>query len=214
VSPANPIAPYGLLVTPWGVYYRSRCGPQSLSTIVKGDCHEGIKALKSQNFFSKSVTTPEKPAKSWFNFRADAPIVSEEEAFLTILIGAARADDVVSPEESQELAALATRTKTLSSLTLARIAELQKHIEEKLEREGLQDVLTAACSSILNRTEQAEIVRMRADSVFAHAVDLVFADRVVSLSEQAYIEQLARQLAIDPDRARTIVSIIEIKNSY
>jgi hypothetical protein len=169
--------------------------------------------FKSQGFFSK-VETPEKASRSWFNFRGEAPVVSEEEAFLTILMGAARADEVVSPEEAQELAALATRTRTLSKLTLARIAELQKHIDEKIKRDGLSDVLGAACSSVMNRSEQPELVRVRCESAFAHAVDLVFADRTVTLSEQAYIEQLARQLQIDPERARVIVSVIEIKNSY
>jgi hypothetical protein len=106
------------------------------------------------------------------------------------------------------------RTRTLSRLTLARIAELQKHIDEKINRDGLEPVLGAACSSILGNSEQPEFVRCRAESVFAHAVDLIFADRTVTMSEQAYIEQLARRLQLDPERARTIVAIVEIKNSY
>jgi hypothetical protein len=170
--------------------------------------------FKSQSFFSKAAVDAEKPNRRWFRFGRETPAISDEEAFLTILIGAARADEVVSPEEAQELSALALRTRTLSKLTLARIAELQKHIDDKINREGLEDVLTAACSSILGSSEQDEFKRVRAESVFSHAVDLVFADRTVTLSEQAYIEQLARGLKLDADRALSIVALIEIKNSY
>lgn len=170
--------------------------------------------FKSPSFFSKAAADAEKPGRSWFNFRGETPVVSDEEAFLTILIGAARADEVISPEEAQELSALALRTRTLSKLTLARIAELQKHIDDKINRDGLEPVLASACSSILGSSEQREYIKVRAESVFAHAVDLVFADRTVTLSEQAYIEQLARRLKLDPDRAKAIVALIEVKNSY
>ncbi len=170
--------------------------------------------FKSQSFFSEAAADAEKPSRSWFKFFGDAPAVSEEEAFLTVLMGAARADDVVSPEEAQELSALALRTRTLSKLTMARIAELQKHIDDKFNREGLEQVLGAACSSILSSSEQPEFIRHRSESVFAHAADLVFADRTVTLSEQAYIEQLARRLKLDPERAKSIVTLIEVKNSY
>jgi tellurite resistance protein len=171
--------------------------------------------FKSQSLFSKPAADAEKPGRKWFkDFFADTPLVSEEEAFLTVLIGAARADDVVSPEEAQELSALAMRTRTLSKLTMARIAELQKHIDEKINREGLEQVLGAACASILGNSEHPEIKKRRAESVFAHAVDLVFADRTVTLSEQAYLRQLARSLKMDFERAQTIAMVIEVKNSY
>lgn len=171
--------------------------------------------FKSQGFFSKAAADAEKAARPRFKFMAsETPTVSDEEAFLTILIGAARADDVVSPEEAQELSALALRTRTLSKLTLGRIAELQKHIEDKMNREGLDKVLETACASILGSSEPPEYVKARAEAVFAHATDLIFADRTVTLSEQAYIEQLARRLALDVDRAKSIVALIEVKNAY
>jgi uncharacterized membrane protein YebE (DUF533 family) len=171
--------------------------------------------FKSQGFFSKAAADAEKSGRNWFKtVFGEVPVVSEEEAFLTILIGAARADDVVSPEEAQELSALALRTRTLSKLTLARIAELQKHIETKISREGLDEALSGACASLLQSSEQRELVRYKAESVFAHAADLIFADRTVTLSEQAYIEQLAHRLKLEPERAKGIVAIMEIKNSY
>jgi tellurite resistance protein len=169
------------------------------------------------SYFSEPAAGPEKPARRWSIsslLGREPPTVSEEEAFLTILMGAARADDVVSPEESQQITGLATRTRTLSKLTIARIAELRMHISEKIERDGLDSVVGAACLSIRNSTEHIEIKRMRCESVFAHAVDLIYADRAVTKSEQDYIDQVGAALEIDLDRGKNIAEIIKTKNSY
>jgi len=102
---------------------------------------------RSQEFFARAPTQ-DKPAKSWFKFAAEVPLVAEEEAFLTILIGAARANGFVSLEETQEIVALAYRTRTLANLTLDRITEVRKRIDERIGRDGLSNVLGAACACL------------------------------------------------------------------
>lgn len=171
--------------------------------------------IRSDSFFTNRQETAEKPTKTWFNrLVGQGPVLSDEEAFLTVLIGAARADGVVSPEESQELAALTARTRSLANLSVARISELRRLIEERIDREGLPSVLAAACQTILTSKAGPEQIRLRAESVFAHAVDLVFADRHVNQREQLYIEALAAHLDIDDKRGKEIVSVIEVKNSF
>ena len=140
--------------------------------------------------------------------------LSDDEAFLAILIGAARADGVVSPEEAHELAALTARTKTLATLTGARVSELRLRIEGKIRTQGLSAVLGEACQTILNSKNPPDVIRMRAESVFTHALDLVFADREVNQKEQEYIEELASHLNIDEVRGKQIASVIEIKNAF
>lgn len=169
---------------------------------------------RSDDFFAKKQDAPGKPQKTWFGLLVGGPGLSEEEAFLAILIGAARADGVVSPEESQELAALTARTKTLANLSVTRISELCRLIDEKFNRESQQNVLAAACHTILNGKEGPEVAKMRAESVFAHAVDLVFADREVNEREQEYVMELAKNLKIDFARGQEIVSVIEVKNAF
>ncbi len=171
--------------------------------------------IRSDTFFANKPDSSEKPSKTWFNLLAGGgPSLSDEEAFLTILIGAARADGVVSPEESSELAALTARTRTLANLSVARVSDLRRQIDEKIDREGLGSALAAACHTVLNTKIGSDMARMRAESVFAHAVDIVFADRQVNQREQVYIEALAAHLDIGDDRGKAIVSIIEIKNSF
>jgi len=151
----------------------------------------------------------------WFaNLIGGGSTLTDEEAFLAVLIGAARADGIVSPEETDELAALTSRTKTLSSLSGARISELRLRIEEKIRAQGLSNVLGEACQTISNGRHPPEVLRIRAESVLAHALDLVFADRQVNQKEQEYIEELANQLKIDDARAKLIASVIETKNAF
>lgn len=171
-------------------------------------------------FKSKSSTQaaePDKPKRKWalFSRPSAVPTMPPEEAFLAILIGAARADGNVSPEESQELAALTSRTRTFSEIPVARINDCQKRVEERIARDGLDKVLGAACVAILkDKSASADDVRTKAESVFAHAVDLVFADRELHEAEQEYIEELALQLEIPEARVVQIASVIEVKNAF
>lgn len=169
---------------------------------------------RSDRFFRLEAVQSQKPKRKIFD-RIVAPSLTAEEAFLAILMGAARADGAVSPEESQELAALTSRTKTLSSLSVSRVSELRKKIDQLIDRDGIDKVLGAACNAILhNRDKNPEETRLKTESMLAHAVDIVFADRELHEDEQQYIEELARQLEIPEDRVRQIASVIEIKNSY
>lgn len=169
---------------------------------------------RSDRFFRLEVVQSQKPKRKLFD-RIVAPSLSQEEAFLAILVGAARADGTVSPEESQELAALIGRTKTFSNLSVVRVSEIRKKVDQMVDRDGLEKTLGAACNAILHdRDKNPEDVSLKAESVLAHAVDIVFADRELHEDEQVFIEELARQLEIPEDRVRQIASIIEIKNSF
>jgi tellurite resistance protein len=169
---------------------------------------------RSDRFFKLEAVTTPRVKRKLFD-RIVAPTLLIEEAFLAILMGAARADGSVSPEESQEIAALTARTKTLSNLSVARVSELRRKIDDMIDRDGLDKVLGAACNSILHgKDKDPQQVRLRAESMLAHAVDLVFADRELHENEQEYIEELSRQLEIAEERVREIVSVIEIKNAF
>lgn len=179
--------------------------------------------VRSEGFFTRKQPPPNvvamqpEPAKKsgWFgNILGRSSTLSDDEAFLAILLGAARADGVVSPEESNELAALTSRTKSLSGLSGSRVSEIRLRLDEKFKNQGVQNVLGEACLAIIAGKHPPEEIRMRAEFVFAHALDLVFADREVNQKEQEYIEELATQLKIDDVRAKQIAAVIEIKNAF
>ena len=174
---------------------------------------------KVERLFKREPSQPQPTSKPSLFARAilkpRQPALSPEEAFLAILMGAARADGSVAPEEAQEIAALTGRTITLSGLSASKISEIQRRVEGKFEAEGIDKVLTNACHAVLHEKDsKPDEVRLKAESVLAHAIDLVFADRELHEAEQEYIEQLAEQLEISPGRVRDIASVIEIKNSY
>ena len=138
-----------------------------------------------------------------------------EEAFLAILMGAARADGSVSSEEVQEISALAGRTRLLSGVASARISEIQRKVEAKFEAEEINSVLVAACQTIMTiKDAKPEDTKSRAESVLALAIDIVFADREVTDSEMDYVEQLGKLLNISEQRASEIAAVIEIKNYF
>ncbi len=169
---------------------------------------------RSEKFNARRRETAEKRSWKWIDLDViGGPSLSEEEAFLAILIGAVRADGHVNPKEAQELAALTQRTRTLAELRVGQISEMSRKIEEKIDRQTLKTVLGAACRTILNSKGDDEPSR-RAESVFAHAVDLVFLDNEVNDLEIAYLEELSTQLKLDEARVKQIVSVIEVKNAF
>ncbi len=168
----------------------------------------------SKDFFKRAETHA--PAqKRWFRAGKKFKPMPIEEAFLAILIGAARADGELDPQEAQEIAALVSRTRAFSGQTQQQIAQQQKYISARIEAEAMADVLSAACATILSQQgEEPTVARARAESVFAHAVDLVLTDGLVNQHEKEYIEELADELSIDRSRALQIVSVMELKNSF
>ena len=167
----------------------------------------------SKDFFKRARPDTAGP-KRWFGVGKKSRPMPIEDAFFAILIGAARAGGVVGLQE-KEIAALVSRTRAFSGQAQEQIAQRQKEISARIEGEGMAEMLSAACAAILSqKREDLAIARRRAESVFAHAVDLVLADGVVNLREKEYIEELADELAIDANRALQIISVMELKNDF
>jgi tellurite resistance protein len=175
--------------------------------------------MSGTTYLSKDLFKRAGPGKAassrWFGASKKSRPMALEDAFLAILIGAARADGVIGPQETEEIAALVSRTRAFSSETPQQIARRQKELSVRIEVEGLFQMLSAACAAILSqKREEPAVARTRAESVFAHAVDLVLVDGLVNVHEKEYIEALADQLSIDPNRALQIVSVMEVRNSF
>ncbi len=164
-----------------------------------------------------TVKTVPKPKRNLFQrmMTRREPSMTQEEAFVALLIGCSRADGSVSPEETQEIAALCSRTQTLSSLSQGQISEIQRRIDDRFNKEGQDKVLGAACQTILHESDsKPDITRAKAESIFAHVVDVAFADRELHEDEQLYIEQLSELLEIPEPRVRAIAEVIELKNMF
>ncbi len=130
--------------------------------------------------------------------------MAKEDAFYAILYASAMADGVLAAQESEEVIALAHRTKTLQGLSNVDLNLLHGRIEEQFKA-GFDTALEDACASI-----PVEV----AESIFAHAADIVFADGKVVSREVEYLQKLAEKLRIDQAFAAKVMDVLRIKNAF
>jgi uncharacterized tellurite resistance protein B-like protein len=130
----------------------------------------------------------------------------ERLAFYTILAIATEVDGYVQDEERSELRALCRRTKTLFNIEDAEIDRMHRRIQPRFEKSKMGPLLEQACRSISGEAKRL--------SVFAHACDLIMADRIIQRSERDYLFQLHRLLGLAEDKAEEMLRVLKIKNAY
>ncbi len=125
------------------------------------------------------------------------------EAFLGILLSAAYADGDLSPEEVQEIKALAMKTRTLKALQPNELSNANRVVEERLKTRanGLQE----ACETL-----PADMCL----PVFAHCVDIILADGELLKNEADFLQSLIPMLDIEQDNARRVMEVLLLKNQY
>lgn len=133
------------------------------------------------------------------------PGLSAPTAYYAILAAAVACDGLTTPEESQELAALAARTKTLSKLGPDGLAKTRDWVAGRLERAKLGQLIEHAGRSLPKKMRMA---------AFANACDLVFADRVVLASERDFLKRLIDIMGLDKKDAEEMLWAIRAKNMH
>jgi hypothetical protein len=133
-----------------------------------------------------------------------------EEAFFTVLLGAALADGKQDPLEEEEIFALMHRLLG-EETDPQRSAEMRGRVRVRIQARDMNGqmavdfrVIEDACR-LLVRAKLSE-------STFANAADIIFADRKVVTEEVAYLQSLQGYLGIPESRADAIIEIIQIKN--
>lgn len=141
--------------------------------------------------------------------------MTEPEAFYSILAAAVYADGHVDFRERDELTALAYRCVALADLSRDHHGEF----------EAMRARVAARFDSPHDRSEVALVVASEAAariaanpemaySAFAHALDIVMADHVVTPQEVRFMKQLAERLRIDPDDAAQLARVLNRKNRF
>jgi uncharacterized tellurite resistance protein B-like protein len=125
------------------------------------------------------------------------------EAFLGLLLSAAMADGVMSPEEYAEIAALTRRARTLKHLTPAELAATNAAVKQRLDTRP--DGLREACEVL------PEDMRL---SLFAHCVDIVLADGRLLPVELHFLNHIIGLMGINPAEGKRIVETLLIKNRF
>jgi tellurite resistance protein len=135
--------------------------------------------------------------------------MGKEEAFFAVLAVAMFIDGKVAPEEQEELAALAHRTKTLKQIGDDQIRKWLGDWRDDLEdKTKIKNLIANAVSSLSREPKE---MRM---SVFLHACDIVFADRVINVQEQEYLRDLIKKFELDENEAAVNMRALKIKNDF
>lgn len=153
------------------------------------------------------ITAPAKPAFSLKDLVAEFPNHQTDwtipEAFLCLVLSAALADGRMAQQESEELMALAHRSRVLRNLDPNELAAINRTaIKRRADRPDWQ---AEACRALPHDMHL---------SVLLHCLDLCLADGVMVPAEAEYLEALLANLNISADDARQASRILSIKNRY
>lgn len=126
-----------------------------------------------------------------------------QEAFLCLILSAAMADGMISPEEQAEIGALTRRCRTLKHLDQAQLAAVNATVQKRLQTRpnGLRE----ACESL------HEDMRL---SLFAHCVDIVLADGRLLPVELHFLNHIIGLMSIPPDDGKRIMEALLVKNRF
>ena len=116
-------------------------------------------------------------------------------------------DGEIADEEEYELHALAVRTRTLHQLSIEQFFDTVQALTRMAYAAGTDAVFNAAASSFEDGEGFAE-------SIYAHCLDLMYADRKLTAAEQAFVDHLARSLAVNTDTATRVQCVIARKNAF
>jgi len=126
------------------------------------------------------------------------------EAYIGLMVAAAKADGRVDVEEESEIAAVARRSRALRSLSPEQLADAQAKASARL-RENTENAIDDAC-----KTLPAELCL----PAFTHCVDIVLADGELLESEARWLEGVMPKLDIDADHGRRILEVLLLKANY
>jgi len=135
---------------------------------------------------------------------AASPAPSPEEAYVTVLVGAAACDGVVSPVEVARLNDIFRSTRLLNGGPDVALQPLVSRVMAEMEAHGAGPVVALAATAVPEK--------LRAPA-FAAAVDLVLADGQAVPAERRFIDELQRLLQIGDEVALRIVDVMLVKNS-
>lgn len=144
--------------------------------------------------------------------------MEEHEAFYAILASAMMCDGVRDSREDEELKALSHRSVALQKFRQEKPDEFAsmtdkvlKKFEGKLGAELVKQALSVC-------TEAAIPIKAKGDemafSVFAHAVDIIFADAKVLDQERAFLKHLGAEIGLAPREAVEILRFLNRKNKF
>jgi uncharacterized tellurite resistance protein B-like protein len=129
--------------------------------------------------------------------------LSPQDAVLAVLVAAIAADGELAPAEGARLNALVSSMRLCRGVGPDQLPHMINHALQ-LVTGTTPDALLPACAAAIPEELRA--------SVFALAVELVFADGTIAEREKGFIDALQAALAVDEATAMKIVEVLLIRN--
>lgn len=134
----------------------------------------------------------------------NAQDLSTHEAFVSLLIAAARADGTVSAHEANSIEHIVSGMRLFRDCRGETLHRVFDAAAGRIKDDGLTEVVQTAAAIIPGE--------LRA-TAFAHAVDLMMADGRLSAQEERFADDLGALLNVDADEAAKIIDVLRIKNA-
>ncbi|BCW93132.1 MAG: hypothetical protein KatS3mg007_1026 [Thermoanaerobaculum sp.] len=128
--------------------------------------------------------------------------LNEQQAIMTIVVAAVKADESVSPEEIQRIKAMCVLSPIFASNSADQDIANIRFADTMIEQFGEEAIVRAA---------EALTPELR-ETAFAFACDMVLADGVLGPSEERFMTGLAQKLGLRDDSAQAIVYATIVRN--
>lgn len=132
-----------------------------------------------------------------------APLADAAEAFAAIALAAVACDGELAGLEARALRRQLEYRRPFCDYSDAAMVALLDRLLQGLRNSGCDSLVSQAAP--LLKADQRE-------TAFAVAAELTQADHVETGDEQAFLQRLADQLAIDPARRAVIIDVINVLN--
>ncbi len=130
--------------------------------------------------------------------------MSEDLAIIAVLIAAINANQHITAAEGGRAMHLLWSMRRFRQRDGDELDRLIDEVRQRINAQGDEAVVEDAVQVI-----PPEL----GPGVFAAAVDLVLVDGVLERAEREYLHRLAGRLQLSPERAETIVTVMQKKNS-
>lgn len=130
--------------------------------------------------------------------------LSPSEAFVALLIAAARADGTVSPHEANQIEHVVSAMKLFRGSTFEARRNIFMSAADRIKEQGIDHVIGEAVGVIPKEL---------AATTFALALDLMLSDGRLTAREEHFADELRAALDVDRELAGNIVDVLAIKNA-
>jgi tellurite resistance protein len=127
-----------------------------------------------------------------------------DDAFIALLIAAMAASGHVATDEAERTHNIIWSMRRFRNREGDAVGRVIERMRDLVDRCGAKPVIAAAAKAIPTRQHQA---------AFAVATDVVLVDGRLEPAEQAFLNELWKDLGLEWETARRIIEVIRVKNS-